>query len=201
LRTNNSRIEDGNLVIEARREDFDGRPFTSARLQTLDKASWTYGRVEARIKIPRGQGIWPAFWVLGANSGQVGWPACGEIDIMENAGRDPGTNHGSLHGPGYSGGNDLTALYRLPAGSFFKDDFHVFAVEWEENVVRFYVDDNLYETRTPADSTAKGGRWVFDHPFSIILNLAVGGSFGGVPNATTVFPQTLLVDYVRVYAR
>jgi beta-glucanase (GH16 family) len=191
----------GNLAITAIRETYMNRSYTSARINTSGLFETTYGRFETRAKLPIGPGIWPAFWLLGANIGQVGWPSCGEIDVMENAGRDPGTNHGSLHGPGYSGGNDLTALYHLPAGTTFNDDFHVFAAEWEQNVVRFYVDDMLYETRTPTDSTAKGGRWVFDHPFSLILNLAVGGLFGGAPNATTVFPQTLLVDYVRVYAR
>jgi len=130
----------------------------------------------------------------------VGWPTCGEIDIMENVGREPSTNHGSLHGPGYSGGNPLSGSYMLPTPQRLADAFHVFAIEWEVDVVRFYVDDHLYETRTPADVPA-GRRWVYDHPFFLILNVAVGGTWPGSPDATTSFPQTMWVDYVRVYGR
>ena len=119
---------------------------------------------------------------------------------MENIGKEPSVNHGSMHGPGYSGGNPLTGSYTLPNQAQFADAFHVFAIEWEVNVVRFYVDDNLYETRTPADVPANA-HWVYDHPFYIILNVAVGGQWPGAPDQTTVFPQTMLVDYVRVYAR
>jgi beta-glucanase (GH16 family) len=155
----------------------------------------TYGRFEARIKIPYGQGMWPAFWMLGNDIDTKGWPTCGEIDIMENIGREPSTVHGSMHGPGYDGGSS----YSLSSGNF-SDDYHIFAVEWESNVVRFYVDGTLYETRTPADLPA-GATWVFDHPFFILLNVAVGGNWPGSPDQTTVFPQTMLVDYVRVYAR
>ena len=117
---------------------------------------------------------------------------------MENVGKEPSINHGSLHGPGYSGGNPLTGKYTLPGGAALGADFHVYAIEWEVNVVRFYVDDMLYETRTPADVPA-GKTWVYDHPFFIVLNVAVGGVFPGLPNATTMFPQTMLVDYVRAY--
>jgi beta-glucanase (GH16 family) len=189
----------GNLVITARSEPFMNQAYTSARMNTAGVFQQTYGRFETRAKLPAGQGFWPAFWLLGGNIGQVGWPTCGEIDILENIGREPTTNHGSLHGPGYSGGGALTAPYRLTGGATFTADFHVFAVEWEENVVRFYVDDRLYLTRTPSDLGTR--QWVFDHPFYLILNVAVGGTFPGAPNATTVFPQTLVVDYVRVYAR
>ena len=193
---------DGHLVIKLLKESFTGqdgirRDYTSARLLTKDKFSQRYGRIEARIKVPFGQGVWPAFWMLGANIGEVGWPTCGEIDIMENIGREPAVIHGSLHGPGYSGGSPLTGIYALPAGQKFADDFHIFAVEWEPAAIRFYVDGNLYQTKTPAD--AAGKRWVFDHPFFIILNVAVGGNFPGNPDETTTFPQTMTVDYVRVY--
>jgi beta-glucanase (GH16 family) len=193
---------DGHLVIKLIKETFTGqdgirRDYTSARLLTKDKFTQRYGRVEARIKVPFGQGIWPAFWMLGANIAEVGWPACGEIDIMENIGREPAITHGSLHGPGYSGGSPLTGIYTLPAGQKFADDFHIFAVEWEPAAIRFYVDGNLYQTKTPAD--ASGKRWVFDHPFFIILNVAVGGNFPGSPDDTTIFPQVMTVDYVRVY--
>jgi beta-glucanase (GH16 family) len=202
-RTANVDVEDGFLVITALKETFSGpdnitRAYTSARLVSRNKFSQAYGRFEARIKIPYGQGIWPAFWMLGDNIGTAGWPHCGEIDIMENIGREPSFVHGTLHGPGYSGGNGISASYALPKGRKFSDDFHSFAVEWEPNVVRFYVDGRLYKTRTPADLPA-GSSWVFDHPFFIILNVAVGGGWPGNPDTTTVFPQKMLVDYVRVY--
>jgi beta-glucanase (GH16 family) len=197
----------GNLVITATTAGASAHPcwygtclYTSARLQTMGHFDQTYGRFEARIKIPEGQGLWPAFWMLGSDIGSVSWPACGEIDIMENIGREPGTDHGSMHGPGYSGGNALTASIVLPGGAKLGDDFHLYAVEWDVGVVRFYLDDTLYETRTPADLPA-GTTWVFDKPFFLLLNVAVGGSWPGDPDATTVFPQTMLVDYVRVYTK
>jgi beta-glucanase (GH16 family) len=203
-RTQNAFLDgDGHLVIKAIKETFTGadgirREYTSARLLTKGKFSQRYGRFEARIKLPFGQGIWPAFWMLGANIDQVGWPMCGEMDIMENIGREPSINHGTLHGPGYSGGSGLGGIYTLPAGQKFSDDFHIFVIEWEPTAVRFYVDGNLYQTKTTAD--AAGKQWVFDHPFFILLNVAVGGNFPGNPNDTTTFPQTMTVDYVRVYA-
>jgi beta-glucanase (GH16 family) len=190
----------GNLVITALSESYMGRLYTSTRMNTSGKFSATYGRFEVRAKLPVGKGLWPAFWLLGTNMSQVGWPACGEVDILENNGTQTTINHGSLHGPGYSGGNPLTAAYRLPAPETFDSAFHVFAIEWEENVIRFYVDNTLYQTRTPTDTIGKG-QWVYDHAFSIILNVAVGGTFTGTPDATTIFPQTLVVDYVRVYSR
>jgi beta-glucanase (GH16 family) len=143
--------------------------------------------------------MWPAFWMLGNNVATVDWPNCGEIDIMENIGKEPDKVHGSMHGPGYSGGNGLGGFYTLPSGKF-ADDFHIFAVEWEPRAVRFYVDNNLYQTRTPTDLPAVK-KWVFDHPFFILLNVAVGGDWPGSPDRTTVFPQQMLVDYVKVYAR
>jgi beta-glucanase (GH16 family) len=204
-RTANSDLEGGRLRIKALKETFTGpdkitRNYTSARLLTKNKFSQAYGRFEARIKIPYGQGIWPAFWMLGDNIDTVHWPTCGEIDIMENIGKEPSRVHGTLHGPGYSGGSGITAPYALPNGQNFSDDFHTFAVEWEPKVIRFYVDRVLYKTRTPSDLPA-GTSWVFDHPFFIILNVAVGGYWPGNPDATTIFPQQMLVDYVRVYQR
>ncbi|HTU36138.1 MAG TPA: glycoside hydrolase family 16 protein [Candidatus Acidoferrum sp.] len=202
-RRQNVHQENGNLVIEAIKEPFTGpdgvqRDYTSARIATEGHFTQKYGRFEARIKIPTGQGIWPAFWILGDNCKAVDWPTCGEIDIMENIGSEPSKNHGSMHGPGYSDGHSLTGIYTLPSGRF-ADAFHTFTVDWYPSVVRFYVDDHLYETRTPRDIPGK--RWVFDHPFFIILNVAVGGDFPGSPDASTVFPQRMLVDYVRVYSR
>jgi beta-glucanase (GH16 family) len=200
-RTDNAALDGaGSLVITAKKEAYMGRDYTSARLESSGKFEHAYGRVEARVKIPRGQGIWPAFWMLGNDISTASWPNCGEIDIMENVGKEPTIVHGSLHGPGYSGGNPLSASYTLPNGEKFADAFHVFAIEWETNVVRFYVDDHLYETRTPADVPAKA-KWVYDHPFFILLNVAVGGQWPGSPDGTTMFPQTMTVDYVRVYAR
>ncbi|MDQ6651893.1 MAG: glycoside hydrolase family 16 protein [Acidobacteriota bacterium] len=204
-RTANADLEGGFLVIKALKETFtgpDGNPrnYTSARLLTKNKFSQAYGRFEARMKIPYGQGIWPAFWMLGDNIDTAHWPNCGEIDIMENIGKEPSIVHGTFHGPGYSGANGIGAAYALSNGQKFSDDFHTFAVEWEPNVMRFYVDGLLYKTRTPADLPA-GTSWVFDHPFFIILNVAVGGYWPGNPDVTTVFPQQMLVDYVRVYQR
>lgn len=195
----------GNLVITAVKETLPkknrcwyGRcQYSSARIKTVGKFKQAYGRFEARIKIPYGQGIWPAFWMLGKNINKVSWPNCGEIDIMENIGREPSTAHGTIHGPGYSGANGIGAAYDLSAGAF-ADDFHVFAIEWEPGAIRWYVDDNLYQTRTQADLPA-GAAWVFDHPFFMLLNVAVGGYWPGNPDATTVFPQRMYVDYVRVY--
>jgi beta-glucanase (GH16 family) len=197
-RPENARIEDGILVIEARREEerFQGREYTSARLKTQGLQTWTYGRIEARIQIPRGQGIWPAFWMLGSNIATVSWPGCGEIDVMENIGREPKIVHGTIHGPGYSGANGVGNSYPHPEGEAFADDFHVYAVEWEPEELRWYVDDAHYGTVTTDDVP---GEWVYDHPFFIILNVAVGGHWPGYPDDTTEFPQQMRVDYVRVY--
>jgi beta-glucanase (GH16 family) len=194
---------EGNLVIKALRETFTGsdgitRDYTSARLLTKGKFNQAYGRFEARLKLPIGQGLWPAFWMLGNDIDQVGWPRCGEIDIMEYRGREPSISHGSLHGQGYSGANALTGHFTLSGDRRFSDDFHVFAVDWSPESIRFYVDGILYQTKGPANLPA-GARWAFDHPFFIILNVAVGGNFGGNPDSTTSFPQTMTVDYVRVY--
>jgi beta-glucanase (GH16 family) len=209
-RLENASQQDGNLVIKVVQEKYTGqdgvtRNYTSARLKTQGKFSQVYGRFEARIKIPRGQGIWPAFWMLGKDIDKPaldksGWPDCGEIDIMENIGKEPGLVHGTIHGPGYSGEHGIGAPFGLPGDLRFADDFHLYAVEWEPNAIHFYVDEQLYTTRTPAD-LPKGTKWVYDYPFFLLLNVAVGGGWPGNPDATTVFPQTMLVDYVRVYER
>ncbi len=201
----NAQIQGGMLVIQALKETYTGgdgvtRDYTSARLKTVGRFTQSYGRFEARIKIPYGQGLWPAFWMLGSNIGQVGWPTCGEIDIFENIGREPTIIHGTVHGPGYSGSGGISGAYTLPNDARFADDFHLFAVEWDPAAIRFYVDNTLYKTVTPADLPAST-TWVFDHPFFLLLNLAVGGDWPGSPDSTTVFPQTMLVDYVRVYQK
>lgn len=186
----------GNLAIIAREESYMGQPYTSARIVTRDRYEPTYGRIEARIKLPTGQGLWPAFWLLGSDIETVGWPQCGEIDIMEYRGQEPTVVHGTLHGPGYYGGGGISEAFTL-IDDRFDTAFHVFAVEWEEAEIRWYMDDIQYHAVTPDD--LGGNEWVFDHPFYIILNVAVGGTFVGPPDGSTVFPQTMLVDYVRVY--
>ncbi|MGG7308640.1 glycoside hydrolase family 16 protein [Curtobacterium sp. AB451] len=184
----------GNLVITARREA-DGS-YTSARLKTEGTTTAQYGRIEARIRIPRGQGIWPAFWMLGADIGSVGWPACGEIDVMENVGYEPAVVHGTVHGPGYSGAQGVSAAYRNPTGAAFADGFHVFGVDWRPDAVTWTVDGAAYRTVTRQDVGANP--WVFDKPFFVVLNVAVGGSWPGSPDASTRFPQQMTVDWVRV---
>jgi beta-glucanase (GH16 family) len=196
--TNVSLDGEGRLAITAREEVYLGRNYTSGRINTKGLFQNTRGRFEARIRLPVGQGIWPAFWLLGANFEEVGWPDCGEIDIMEYRGQEPGIVHGSLHGPGYSGGEAVTGHYNLPGGQAFNDDFHIFAIEWDANSITYMVDSTPYQTLTRNDLPTSG-TWVFDHPFFIILNVAVGGHFVGPPDGTTTFPQTMLVDWVRVY--
>jgi beta-glucanase (GH16 family) len=201
--TDNAALDgQGHLVITAKKENpgnyqcwYGSCEYTSARLSTAGQFTQAYGHVETRMKIPRGQGMWPAFWMLGDNIGDggVGWPQCGEIDIMENVGNEPNTVHGTIHGPGYSGSAGVGAAYNGPV---FADDFHTYAIDWSPNQIQWSVDGNVYETRTPAD--INGNQWVFDHPFYIILNLAVGGYWPGDPDGSTSFPQQLVVDYVHV---
>ena len=194
-RSENVTIQNGVLLITAREESFEGSQYTSARLLTKDLFEQQYGRFEARIRLPWGQGIWPAFWMLGADIDENPWPGAGEIDIMEYRGQEPSTLIGSVHGPGYSGGNAISKEFILE-NDRFDTGFHIFGIEWGPEFVNFYVDDILYNQITPEDVT---GPWVFDKPFFILMNVAVGGSFVGSPNAQTEFPQTMIVDYVRVY--
>ena len=199
----NAQVQNGNLVIAALQESYRGPDgilcnYTSARLKTQGRFSQTYGRFEARIKIPFGQGMWPAFWMLGESFPSTPWPTCGEIDIMENIGSQPATLVGSIHGPAFIGSNLSTSIV-LPSGNL-SDDFHVYAMEWEPGQIKMYLDTTLYATYTPANLPG-GATWVFNQPFFLILNVAVGGagSWPGAPDGTTVFPQTMLVAYVRVY--
>lgn len=186
---------EGNLAITARSESFGGSGFTSARIKTQNLFDQTYGRFEARLKTPWGPGIWPAFWMLGSNINEVSWPQCGEIDIMELRGQQPNLINGTLHGPGYSGGSAITKVFGFE-NDRFDVDYHLFAVEWGVDYIDFFVDETLYQRLTPDDVK---GEWVFDHPFFMILNVAVGGNYVGFPTAQTPFPQTMLVDYVKVY--
>jgi len=200
-RPENVTVENGFLLITAREESFQGSSYTSARIKTQGLFEQAYGRFEARIKVPYGQGYWPAFWLLGNNCDVNPWPACGEIDIMEFVGDQPTKVFGSVHGPGYSGGESISKDFVLE-NSRFDTEFHVFGIEWSPDYINYYVDDVLYQqiTReTIADETDGQGEWVFDEPFYIILNVAIGGNLPGSPSSETIFPQTMLVDYVRVY--
>ena len=175
--------------------------YTSARLKTHGKFATGPARIEARLKLPRGQGIWPACWMLGEHIDSVPWPQCGEIDLVELVGHLPGTLHGTLHGPGYSAKHGITTSTQLPAGQTFADAYHVFAVEWRADRIDWFLDGKKFHTVTPATLPA-GAAWVFDgtHKFFLLLNLAVGGLWPGYPDATTVFPQEYRIDYVRVHA-
>lgn len=190
----------GRLAITAIRESYQNREYTSGRINTKDLFAQQGGRFEARIQLPVGRGVWPAFWLLGANFASVGWPACGEIDILEYRGQEPHVIHGSLHGPGYSGGGAITSRYVRPGVAGFDQDFHVYAVEWTDDQITWLVDDTRYFSVRRSQLPA-GAPWVFDHPFFVILNVAVGGNFVGAPDSSTVFPQTMLVDWVRVHRR
>jgi beta-glucanase (GH16 family) len=157
------------------------------------------GRVEARIKLPAGQGLWPAFWMLGHTSPLVRWPDCGELDIMENKGSQPSTTSSAVHGPGYSGQTPFAHANNLASG-VLSDDFHTFAVEWDSLAVRFFVDGTPHYGVT-RDGLERYGKSILNQPFFLMLNLAVGGHFDGDPQSDAIFPATILVDYVRVYAR
>ena len=195
---------DGTLQIRAFAEEFTGRDgvrreYTSARLKTLGRFDQAYGRFEARLRLPEGQGLWPAFWMMGSDIEQVGWPRCGEIDVMEHLGSEPALVHAALHAPiGARDFRSATGTFVLPGGRFAAG-FHVFAVEWDPGRIRFFVDGILYRTFTPEDVAP--GAWVFDKPFFILLNVAVGGVWPGPPDSTTAFPQVMAVDYVRAYRR
>ena len=197
-RTENVRLDgQGHLEIVAREESYNGRNYTSGRIKTQGKFTTRYGKIEARIQLPIGQGLWPAFWMLGADFPSVGWPQCGEIDIMEYRGQAPSRVNGAMHGPGYSGATPFAGSYYI-SGSTFHDGFHTFAVEWTTNRITWLVDGNSFMSYDTGDMES-GMDWVFDHEFFILLNVAVGGNYVGDPNASTQFPQTMVVDYVRVY--
>lgn len=202
-RPENARIQDGVLVIEARFEQFENSYYTSARLKTQGLREFQYGRFEARIKVPRGAGLWPAFWMLGADFGRdpddpikSNWPYVGEIDIMEHVGREPDLILGTIHGPGYSGATGFSRWNRQDYE--IADDWHTYAVDWDESGIRWYYDGELYG-EVERDIVGPNRDWVFDRPFFLILNLALGGTFGGPLALDLEFPVYMLVDYVRVY--
>lgn len=196
----------GRLVISAVKNSSGA--WTSARLTTRNFKSWTYGRVEARMRLPAAAGLWPAFWLLGADISTTGWPSCGEIDVMENVpanvpgGLGPDVVKATLHGPGYSGVQGVGKSFKLPGGARVDDESHVYGAIWSPGRVAFYVDDpgRPYFTATPK-TLPRGKKWVFDKPFFVIMNLAVGGSWPRDPDASTPNPARMLVDYVRVYRR
>jgi hypothetical protein len=191
------------LVLEARRDNpanyncWYGRcEYTSSRMNTSGKRTFQYGRIEARLKLPQTQGIWPAFWMLGNDIGSVGWPACGELDIMEHVGFEPTITHGAMHGPNYSGNTPFAGTNYL--NEQVNANYHVYAIEWNSTSVRWFVDGVQFYSVTK--SQVQGyGNWVFDHPMFLILNVAVGGNWPGSPNGSSVFPQRMYVDYIRVY--
>lgn len=192
---NNVFVSDGNLIIEARKESYGGFDYTSARIKTQDKYSFQYGRVDIRAKLPKGQGLWPALWMLGSNISSVGWPACGETDIMEMIGSQPNTVHGTLHWATTGGTHAYnTATYNI---GDLSQQFHVFSMLWSQDTIKIYVDDHLYLTSTKTEMS--NANYPFNANQFFIFNVAVGGGFPGNPDSSTVFPQRMFVDYVRVF--
>lgn len=195
---NVSQDGEGHLIIRAVKTGT--AHYTSARIKTQGKFTVEYGKIAVRMKIARGQGMWPAFWMLGADNKTAGWPDCGEIDVMENIGKEPSIVHGTVHGPGYSGSKGIGHEYSLPSGQALSDDFHVYAVEWSPAEITFFLDDKPYGAVRPSGLPAST-HWVYKHPFFLLLNLAVGGDWPGNPDNTTQFPQTLVADWVRVWKK
>jgi beta-glucanase (GH16 family) len=192
-RPSNSFVQDGNLTIRAQKEDYLGKQYTSARMRTRYKGDWKYGRVEVRAKIPYGRGMWPAIWMLPTDWEYGGWPMSGEIDIMECLGQDPWTIYGTIHfGQSVAAHQQMGGKYTR-SGESFAGDFHVYAIEWDSTSIQWYVDGTKYFTAVKSSP--------FDKRFHLLLNVAVGGNWPGSPDEFTVFPQTMMVDYVRVYQR
>lgn len=195
-RPNNLYFQDGKLIIEAAKENFGGKTYTSSKILTRDKKLFKYGRIDIRAKLPKGQGIWPAFWLMPQNSIYGGWPKSGELDLMEMIGKQPGTTYGTLHfGPG-PGSTQLGRNYTLSSGIFF-DEFHVFSLIWKQDQIQWLVDGNVYSTFSKADFGANN--YPFNEDFYMIFNLAVGGNWPGNPDANSTYPQWLIVDYIRLY--
>ena len=201
-RQENARVQNGLLVIEARQERYENSVYTSARLKTEGLREFQYGRIEARLKVPEGAGLWPAFWMLGTsferdeqNPLDSNWPFAGEIDIMEYIGREPDLILGTIHGPGYAGAGGLSAWNRRDQA--IAADWHTYAIEWDADGIRWFFDGEQYGEKTPEDVGDR--EWVFDQPFFIILNLAVGGLFPGPVGLDLEFPKYYYADYVRVY--
>jgi beta-glucanase (GH16 family) len=197
-REENTALEGGNLVITAKQEDFGGKFYTSSRIITQDKVEFQFGRVDIRAAMPEGQGLWPALWMLGANFDEVGWPACGEIDIMELLGHEPDVVHGTAHFATNTGERRFLGMSReLSGDDTFAGEFHVFSIVWSHNRIQWLVDGVQYNMLSPADVSP--ATWPFNNQFFVLFNIAVGGQWPGSPDATTTFPQQMHVDYIRVF--
>lgn len=198
-RPENARVQDGHLIIEARQEAWGSRPYTSARLVSKGKGDWRYGRFEIRAQLPRGNGTWPAIWMLPTDGAYGGWPASGEIDIMEHVGFAPDSIHGSVHTTAYNHLKGTQSTAHLAVADCERA-FHVYAIEWTPERIDFFVDETRYHTFV--NEGTGPAAWPFDQPFHLILNVAVGGNWGGVQGVTQdIWPQRMLVDYVRVFQR
>ena len=194
----NVRVEDGHLIIEAHKDSLGGKAYTSTRIVSKMKGDWLYGRIEVRAKLPKGKGTWPAIWMLSTDDNYGGWPASGEIDIMEHVGYNPGVIHGTIHTETYNHGKGTQKEGKITVEDCM-DTFHVYAIDWTKDKMDFFVDDKLYHTVTrDPDEDFKG--WPFDQRFHLIMNIAVGGNWGGKEGIDdTIWPQRMEVDYVRVY--
>lgn len=203
-RSSNLRLDGaGHLVITAQRESYTGpdgvtRDYTSSQIETLGRKQFEYGRIQAGIRVPEGQGLWPAFWAIGSDFPRVGWPNSGELDLMENLGSDPFKVYGVMHGPSATNRSGYNHIASTQSPTSLAAGYHVYGIDWSPGKIVFTLDGVPYSTRTPSD-LGRGERWVFDQPFSLILGLAVGGNFPRAPDSSTVFPATMLVDWVRVY--
>lgn len=199
-REENTALVDGYLVITAKEQPFASYDYTSSRLITKGKRQFKFGRIDIRAALPKGQGLWPAFWMLGSNIDAVGWPACGEIDIMEMTGNLPNRVLSTVHYRSSAGQHQYTSMSKYLTGDDnFHDEFHVFSMIWEEDKIEFFIDDELYHTITPA--SLNGAPYPFNKNFFFIFNVAVGGNLPGNPNSSTAFPQNMIVDYVRVFQK
>ena len=187
----NHRLEDGKLIITARQED---SIYTSTRITTRDKMEFQYGRVEVSARLPKGKGVWPAIWLLGSNIGEVGWPRCGEIDLMEYVGKTPGQVFASLHTEDSHGNTINTRTTRIQG---IEDGFHLYVLEWEPDRIEFFVDGQPIYHFAPEVRTEE--TWPFDQPFYLVINLAIGGNFGGPEIDETIFPQEFVIDYIRIF--
>ena len=198
-RERNTYLDNGNLVIEAHQESFQGQPYTSARLVTKDKKVWKNGKIEIKAKMPETQGVWPALWMLPQENKYGGWPASGEIDIMELLGHQPDIVHGTIHfGNSFNDKGSISGIIKDTEGTF-ASDFHVYSIEWDSRGIQWLLDGEPYHEATPAD--VEPYSWPFDEPFYLLFNIAVGGNWPGYPDNSTIMPQRMMVDYVRVYQK
>lgn len=198
-RSENARVENGNLIIEARRDNWEDHEYTSASLRTKNTQTWQYGKFEVKAKLPTGRGMWPAIWMLGENIDAVGWPECGELDIMENVGFDPDRVHANIHTGAYNHVEGTNKGNSILVDAPY-ENYYVYSMEWTPTNIDFFIDDSLYFSfEKEADNDEV---WPFDQPFYLIINAAIGGGWGGQQGIdTTIFPQQYFVDYVRVYQK